>query len=88
MPRRWAGEGGQGQVLAAYFGGTQEHKPNVSIWLTVFDNQDTSTPQCVADGVAWHDIATLEDGITKAYSYPAIIEEQAGKCASFIAITS
>lgn len=28
------------------------------------------------DGLVWHDIATLEDGTTEEYSYPAIIESQ------------
>jgi len=31
------------------------------------------------DGVAWHDVATLEDGTTEEYSYPAIIEGQDGQ---------
>lgn len=31
------------------------------------------------DGVAWHDVATLEDGTTEEYSYPAIIEAQDGQ---------
>lgn len=32
-----------------------------------------------ADGVAWHDVATLENGTTEEYSYPAIIEAQDGQ---------
>ena len=32
-----------------------------------------------ADGVAWHDVATLENGTTEEYSYPAIIEGQDGQ---------
>jgi len=32
-----------------------------------------------ADGVAWHDVATLESGTTEEYSYPAIIEAQDGQ---------
>jgi alpha-L-fucosidase len=31
------------------------------------------------DGQAWHDVATLEDGTTEEYSYPAIIEGQDGQ---------
>jgi len=31
-----------------------------------------------ADGVAWHDVAVLEDGTSEEYSYPAIIEAQDG----------
>jgi len=32
-----------------------------------------------ADGVAWHDVATLENGTAEEYSYPAIIEAQDGQ---------
>lgn len=32
-----------------------------------------------ADGLAWHDVAVLEDGTTEEYSYPAIIEAQDGQ---------
>lgn len=32
-----------------------------------------------ADGVAWHDVATLENGTTEEYSYPAIVEAQDGQ---------
>jgi predicted neuraminidase len=28
------------------------------------------------DGVAWHDVAVLEDGTAEEYSYPAIIQAQ------------
>ena len=31
------------------------------------------------DGVAWHDVATLENGTTEEYSYPAIIEARDGQ---------
>jgi alpha-L-fucosidase len=41
----------KGKFLVACFGGTQESKPDVSIWLTTVDNQGVSTPQRVADGV-------------------------------------
>jgi len=32
-----------------------------------------------ADGLAWHDVATLESGSTEEYSYPAIIQAQDGR---------
>jgi predicted neuraminidase len=32
-----------------------------------------------ADGQAWHDVATLENGSTEEYSYPAIIQAQDGQ---------
>jgi predicted neuraminidase len=41
----------KGKFLVACFGGTQESKPDVSIWLATVDNQGVSTPQRVADGV-------------------------------------
>jgi alpha-L-fucosidase len=39
------------KFLVACFGGTQESKPDVSIWLATVDKQGVSTPQRVADGV-------------------------------------
>jgi predicted neuraminidase len=42
----------KGKFLVACFGGTQESKPDVSIWLATLDNQRVSAPQRVADGVA------------------------------------
>jgi predicted neuraminidase len=41
----------KGKFLVACFGGTQESKPDVSIWLATLDNQRVSAPQRVADGV-------------------------------------
>jgi predicted neuraminidase len=39
------------KFLVACFGGTQESKPDVSIWLAALDKQGVSAPQRVADGV-------------------------------------
>lgn len=39
------------KFLVACFGGTQESKPDVSIWLAALDGQGATTPQRVADGV-------------------------------------
>lgn len=41
----------KGKFLVACFGGSQESKPDVAIWLATLDNQGVSTPKCVADGV-------------------------------------
>ena len=41
----------KGKFLVACFGGTQESKPDVSIWLASLTKQGASTPQRVADGV-------------------------------------
>jgi alpha-L-fucosidase len=41
----------KGKFLVACFGGTQESKPDVSIWLSTLDNQGATMPQRVADGV-------------------------------------
>jgi alpha-L-fucosidase len=44
-----------------------------------FDGRSQLRVAQSADGVAWHDVATLENGPTEAYSYPAIIEAPDGQ---------
>jgi predicted neuraminidase len=41
----------KGKFLVACFGGSQESKPDVAIWLTTMDKSGISAPQRVADGV-------------------------------------
>ncbi|NML64851.1 exo-alpha-sialidase [Hymenobacter sp. RP-2-7] len=44
-----------------------------------FNGRSTLRVAASTDGVAWHDVATLENGTTEEYSYPAIIEAQDGR---------
>ncbi|QKG57763.1 exo-alpha-sialidase [Hymenobacter sp. BRD128] len=41
----------RGKFLVACFGGSQESRPDVAIWLTTLDKKGISAPQKVADGV-------------------------------------
>jgi alpha-L-fucosidase len=62
----------KGKLLVACFGGTQESAKDVSIWLSALNNQDTTPPLRVADGV-------VSDTICYPAWNPVLFKERGGK---------
>jgi predicted neuraminidase len=42
----------KGKMMAAWFGGTRESNPDVTIWVTTFENEKWSAPLSIADGIS------------------------------------
>lgn len=61
-----------GEILLSCFGGSQEGKKDVSIWLTSLSNDPAHTPKVIADGV-------VNDTLRYPAWNPVLFEEAKGK---------